>query len=150
MKKNEKRMILILIIVSVLIIGVVYILTRPKKSEEENEKPKEEFVEVLEDGTKFNISNKLKEEKTIEGLKIGNIQLTEKNGQSVLLADVTNNTSKDSEVFLINIKLYDKTGKEIAIIPGIVSPVKAGETVQLNAGITEDYANAYDFTVEKR
>jgi len=153
MKKKEKRMILILVLVGALTIGALLIwrnVASKNNVEGEQNKPKEEFVQVLEDGTKVNISNKLKEEKTINGLTIGNIQLTEQNGQSVLLADVSNKTAQDSEMFLINIILIDKTGKEIATIPGIVAPVKAGGTQQLNAGITEDYANAYDFRVEKR
>ena len=152
MKKKEKRMILIIVLVGVLIIGGLLIWKNGRKNNDEQgiNQPKEEFVQVLEDGTKLNISNKLKEEKTIKGLKIGNIQLTEQNGQSVLLADVRNEGTQDVEMFLINIILVDKTGKEIATIPGIVSPVKAGATVQLNAGITEDYANAYDFKVEQR
>ena len=150
MKKKEKKMILILIIVSILIIGVIWLVTRPKKEEIVENEVVEEFVQVLDDGTKLNISSKLQEEKTINGLKIGNIQLTEKNGQLVLLADVTNPTEKDSEIFLIDIILYDKTGKEIATVPGIVSPIKAGGKTQLNAGITEKYANAYDFKVVKK
>ena len=48
-----------------------------KNKGEEVQQAKKEFVQVLEDGTKVNISNKLKEEKTINGLTIGNIQLTE-------------------------------------------------------------------------
>lgn len=150
MKKKEKKMILILIIVSILIIGIIWLVTRPKKEEIVENEVVEEFVQVLDDGTKLNISSKLQEEKTINGLKIGNIQLTEKNGQLVLLADVTNPTEKDSEIFLIDIILYDKTGKEIATVPGIVSPIKAGGKTQLNAGITEKYANAYDFKVVKK
>ena len=150
MKKKEKKMILILIIVSILIIGVIWLVTRPKKEKIVENEVVEEFVQVLDDGTKLNISSKLQEEKTINGLKIGNIQLTEKNGQLVLLADVTNPTEKDSEIFLIDIILYDKTGKEIATVPGIVSPIKAGGKTQLNAGITEKYANAYDFKVVKK
>ena len=150
MKKKEKRMILILVVVSILIIGVIWLVTRPKKEEIVENEVVEEFVQVLDDGTKLNISSKLQEEKTINGLKIGNIQLTEKNGQLVLLADVTNPTEKDSEIFLIDIILYDKTGKEIATVPGIVSPIKAGGKTQLNAGITEKYANAYDFKVVKK
>ena len=153
MKAKEKRMILIIVLVGVVIIGGLLIwknVSSKNNNEQEEEQVKEEFVQVLEDGTKLNISNKLKEEKTIKGLKIGNIQLTQKNGQSVLLADVKNETAQDVEMFLINIILLDKKGKEIATIPGIVSPVKAGATVQLNAGITEDYANAYDFKVEQR
>lgn len=153
MKNNEKRMILVIILIGIVIIaGLLLWRNKGKNAEQqqEEETKKEEYVQELEDGTKLNISNKLKEEKTINGLKIGNIQLTEKNGQSILLADVKNDTSKDSETFLINIILLDSEGEEIAKIPGIISSIKAGETEQLNAGITDNYANAYDFKVEKR
>ena len=149
MKKKEKRMILILVIVSILIVGIIWGVTRPKKEKVE-ENGVEEFVQVLEDGTKLNTSDKLKEEKTVDGLKIGNIQLTEKNGQLVLLADVTNQTTKTSDTFLVDITLYDKTGKELTTVTGLIIPIKPGESTQLNAGITEKYANAYDFKVVKK
>ncbi len=149
MKKKEKRMILILVIVSILIVGIIWGVTRPKKEKVE-ENGVEEFVQVLEDGTKLNTSDKLKEEKTVDGLKIGNIQLTEKNGQLVLLADVTNPTTKTSDTFLVDITLYDKTGKELTTVTGLIIPIKPGESTQLNAGITEKYANAYDFKVVKK
>lgn len=149
MKKKEKRMILILAIVSILIVGIIWVVTRPKKEKVE-ENDVEEFVQVLEDGTKLNTSDKLKEEKTVDGLKIGNIQLTEKNGQLVLLADVTNPTTKISDTFLVDITLYDKTGKELTTVTGLIIPIKPGESTQLNAGITEKYANAYDFKVVKK
>ena len=149
MKKKEKRMILILVIISILIVGIIWIATRPKKEKTE-ENGVEEFVQVLEDGTKLNTSDKLKEEKTVDGLKIGNIQLTEKNGQLVLLADVTNPTTKTSDAFLVDITLYDKTGKELTTVTGVIIPIKPGESTQLNAGITEKYANAYDFKVVKK
>lgn len=149
MKKKEKRMILILVIVSILIVGIIWVVTRPNKEKVE-ENDVEEFVQVLEDGTKLNTSDKLKEEKTVDGLKIGNIQLTEKNGQLVLLADVTNPTTKTSDTFLVDITLYDKTGKELTTVTGLIIPIKPGESTQLNAGITEKYANAYDFKVVKK
>ena len=156
MKKSEKKMILILVLVSIFIIGVIYVVTRPKKEENKNENNienivKEEFVKVQEDGTKVNISNKLKEEEDLDGLKIRNIRLTENNGQSTLLADVTNTTSTDvKDAFFVNITLLDKEGKEIDTILGIITPVKAGQTITLNAGIEENYANAYDFKVVKK
>lgn len=153
MKSKEKKMLLILIIVAIIIIAIVWFATRGKKEnkeEVETNQIKEEFVQVQEDGTKVNISNKLKEEKELDGLKIGNIQLTEKEGQLTLIANVTNTTAKDVDAFLIDIILYDKEGKEIDTVLGFVSPVKAGQTVELNAGITEDYANAYDFKVVKK
>lgn len=149
----KKTRILALIVVAILIVGVIYLVTKEKKEnskiEEENQNI-ENFIEVLEDGTKLNISSKLQEEKEIDGLRIGNIQITEKNGQFVLLADVTNTTNKEVEPFYINIILLDKEGKETATVIGIVSEVKAGQTTKLRAGITENYANAYDFKVVKK
>lgn len=155
MKSNEKRMIIILVMVAILIIAVIYLATRGKK--ENNEKEIEEknqnienFVEILEDGTKLNISSKLHEEKELDGLKIGNIQITEKNGQFLLLADVTNTTNKDIEPFYINIILYNKNGEQISTVIGAISPTKAGKKSRLSAAITEDYANAYDFKVTRK
>ena len=151
MKKNEKQMIGILILVAVVIIAIIFFATRSKKEENKGAEiqntVKEEFVQVLEDGTKLNVSSKLNEAKTVNGLKIQNIQLTDRNGQSVLLADVTNESGKDTDILSIDIILYDKTGKELGKVPGMLAPMKAGATSQLNAGITEDYANAYDFKV---
>lgn len=152
MKKKEKQMILILILVAIVVIAIIYTVTKSndKENKEIENTVKEEFVQKQEDGTKVNVSDKLKEEKEIDGLKIGNIQLTEKNGQSVLLAKVTNSTTKDTQAFLVDIILYDKEGNEIAKIPGVVSGAKAGQTVELRVGITEDYANAYDFKIVKK
>ncbi len=154
MKKKEKRMIAILIIVAVIIIAIIYFATRPSKEEQQKNTTEnatvEEFVQVLEDGTKLNTSSKLSEAKNINGLVISNIQLTELNGQCTLLADVVNNSSADTDILLINITLYDKQGNELAVVPGIISPIKVGESTQLNAGITTDYANAYDFKVTMR
>lgn len=152
MKSNEKKMILILILIVIILLSIIWFFTRKKEeiiNENENQIV-EEFVQVQENGAKVNISNKLKEEKELDGLKIGDIQLTEMNGQLLLLANVTNTTSIDRDAFYVNIILYNKEGQEIGTILGVISSVKANETVQLKAGITEDYANAYDFKVVKK
>ena len=151
MSKKEKRGLLILIIVAIAIIVTLVIIlnVRGKKSNndaEENEVV-EEFVQVLEDGTKLNTSTKLSETKIVDGLKIGNIQLTMQNGQSVLLADAENDTGKDIDIMLLDIILLDKNGNELTTIAGIVGDLKAGEKQQLNSSVTSDYANAYDFRV---
>lgn len=152
MKKKEKRGLLILILVAIAIITTLAIITNRKGKEvnsdatEEN-KVVEEFVQVLEDGTKLNISTKLSETKIVDGLKIGNIQLTMQNGQSVLLADAENDTGKDIDIMLLDIILLDKNGNELTTIAGIIGNLKAGEKQQLNSSVTSDYANAYDFRV---
>ena len=151
MSKKEKRGLLILIIVAIAIIVTLVIIlnVRGKKSNNEAEENEvvEEFVQVLEDGTKLNTSTKLSETKIVDGLKIGNIQLTMQNGQSVLLADAENDTGKDIDIMLLDIILLDKNGNELTTIAGIVGDLKAGEKQQLNSSVTSDYANAYDFRV---
>ena len=151
MSKKEKRGLLILIIVAIAIIVTLVIIlnVRGKKSNNEADENKvvEEFVQVLEDGTKLNTSTKLSETKIVDGLKIGNIQLTMQNGQSVLLADAENDTGKDIDIMLLDIILLDKNGNELTTIAGIVGDLKAGEKQQLNSSVTSDYANAYDFRV---
>ena len=137
---------------AIAIITTLAIITNRKGKEvnsdstEEN-KVVEEFVQVLEDGTKLNTSTKLSETKIVDGLKIGNIQLTMQNGQSVLLADAENDTGKDIDIMLLDIILLDKNGNELTTIAGIVGDLKAGEKQQLNSSVTSDYANAYDFRV---
>lgn len=150
MKKKEKRMLLVLIIVSVLIISIIWLITRGGKDKEvvaENT-VKEEFVQVLDDGTKLNISSKLNETKKLENFEIGNIQLTHKNGMSVVLADVVNNGSAVTNWTIIEVTLLDKNGNTINVLEGVIEDLQPGERTQLNMQTSSDYANAYDFTVK--
>ena len=152
MKKKEKRLILILIaiLVVVLIIGLFIKKNRNEENgvqSQQNTATDEKFVQVLEDGTKLNKSSKLNETKNVEGIEISNIQFTYKDGQTVLLADVTNNSGKAIDMTLLNIKLLDEQENEIITIGGIISPMQVGETTQVNASMTMDYANAYDVEI---
>lgn len=154
MKKKEKRMILILIVIAVVIIGVLLIWRNSVKNNEplpqEENTVIEKYVDVLEDGTKLNKSDKLKETKKLDNLEISNIQLTYRNGIAVVLGDVKNTGSTDVDLTAIELTLYDDKHNVLETIDGLISPVKAGETVQLNAGISADYANAYDFSIVKK
>ena len=154
MKRNEKKWILVLVAITVLLIIVLIVKNSKKEVTKENSKQlganTQEYVQVLENGTKLNTSTKLKETKMLDSLEIGNIQLTNKNGQSVLLADVKNTGSMETQVMLINIVLLDETGTEIATVPGIISPLKVGESTQLNTSMQQDYVGIYDFRVVKK
>lgn len=114
MKKKETQMIFILIIISILIIGIIRIITKGGKKEEAE-------------------------------LKITNIQLTNKNNKTELIADIENSIGKDIQAMLIDIILYDKEGNEITTLGGRISPIKAGKTMQFNTSAMIDYANACDF-----
>lgn len=154
MKSNEKKMILIIVVIAVVIIGALLIIRNSKNGEKETEQGNtqtEKYVDVYSDGTKVNKSSKLQEAKKLDGLEISNIQLAHQNGSTVLLGDVKNTTSADikSETFA-TLTLLDDEGNTIKTLDVIISPVKAGQTVQLNCGVSSDYANAYDFTIVKK
>lgn len=65
MKNKEKKMILILIIMALIIIAIIWSITRGKnnKDNELQNTNEEEFIRVESDGTIVNTSEKLKEEK---------------------------------------------------------------------------------------
>ena len=157
--KAKELMIVLLIIIVLLIVIIVAVSANKNKENEENtqtpaigvveENKVEEFVEVQEDGSKVNTSEELKKTKTIEGLEISNIRLVENNNVSQVVADVKNPTSKTLGDFPIDIVVKDKAGKEITTIGAYIDKVNPGETVELNASATSDFANAYDFEIVK-
>lgn len=156
MKKQKKRgkeisetilVILILLILFAMIIIVMKVASRVSRDGSGDINKREEFVQVLDDGTKLNTSTRLRKTKIVDGLKFENIQLTTKQGQSVLLADVENDTGKDIDVMLLDIILLDKNGNELTTIGGIIGELKDGEKQLLDSSVASDYANAYDFKV---
>ena len=152
---NNKRNLILLGIILLVIIVLVVIFVSVRKTEGENvvggnEEIENMYSQTLEDGTKINTSSKLKETRMIDEIKIENIQLTNKDGQGALIADVTNTGSEKSEVILLNITLYNEAGEEIGTLPGVISPLDAGETAQLNTNMQEDYTNIYDVKIEKK
>ncbi len=82
------------------------------------------------------------------GLKISNIKLSENNGETVLLADVENVSGSSIEDFTtIDVRFIDKEGNELGILTGLIKPLEVNEKTELNASITTDLANAYDFEI---
>lgn len=157
MKENEKKLILILFIVLIIAIIIFGLNKEENKDKIENKNIEiqnnitEEFVQVLEDGTKLNTSSKLKETKQIGVYKFENIQLTEQDGQSVLLADVTNISQSETRAKLVDVILLDKDGNEIVKLEGgIISPLEPGGKTQFNSSMTFDFANAYDLEIKLR
>ena len=151
MKKKEKKMILILVLISIVIIAIVFGVTRGKGSKDTTVQNADqgELTKVEADGTIVNTSEKLKEEKDQSGFTITNINFVKKGDETTLSARITNNTGADQGSFFGKIILLDKNGNELGRIPVMVSETKAGEAIDIEASITESYANAYDFKLEK-
>lgn len=151
--KDKKWLIIIgLIILILVIIFIVKITNKEDKIKEENTTDDfagNEYIDVKEDGTRVNKSEKFSTTKEIEGLKISNIELTEKENVTQILADIKNTTDKDVEGFYVSINFLDKNGESIVSLGGYIPTVEANGTATLNTNSTGDFANAYDYTIEK-
>ena len=152
MKKNEKRMIGILVVITLIVVIVAIVMNNKNKNKEveENTVPEEEFVNVLEDGTRFNTSDKLHETKTFDGMEITNFQLTEKDNVTLLLGTVTNTSSTTKGGYPVNVTVVDKQGNEIITVAAFLGPLEPGQSTQFSTSATFDYANAYDFSITKK
>lgn len=165
--KNEGMWILLLIVVVIIAIGLIVGLgmnkgknntnldtqqgqmqEKEQDKEIEEEEQKDTYSTKLEDGTRLNTSSELKETKTYKDLEISNIQFTEKNGSSVLLADVTNKGSETHEKETVKIIITEEDGSKTEV-RALIGEIKAGETVKLNTSMTADKVNAKDFEIQE-
>ena len=99
------------------------------------------------DGTKINISPKINETKTIDGLEITNIQITSSNGVTTLIADVKNNTDTATALKNVLVKFLDQNGKELVSVNGIIMPLEIGQSTKLNVSLSSNYVTAYDINI---
>ena len=146
-----------LVVITLIAIMLIIIMVNTfRKKEPENVGPvqgeeqgieQEEYVQILQDGSKLNKSEELLKEKKLDELEISNIQLKETGGITTLLADVKNNTNHEIQERNITIEVLDKQGNVITSLNGTIDTVGAGEKVQLNMSVTGDVANAYDFKI---
>lgn len=121
-----------------------------ENKDQANNSVTEEFVQKQENGEKVNISEQLKTTKTVAGVELTNIRLVENGGLSQLVADAKNTTGSTIEELDIVITAIDKNGNALAEFEASIYALAPGKTTRLQAGITSDIANAYDFTVRKK
>ena len=154
MSNNEKRWIILLVAVIVIVIVLIIGIANGRNKEvqqqgqEETLVNEEKYATELSDGTKLNTSEEFNNSKTYGNLTISNIQYTERNGTSVLLADVTNNGSTRHEVEIVKITILGENNEVITEIKPVIGDIEPGETIKLNASISADVANAKDFKIE--
>lgn len=156
MKKKEKRMIAILVAITVVVIMLAIWMTNAKEPKEEVKRQEakvestEENIEVLEDGTRLNTSNKLRETKKINGMEISNFQLTEKDNVTLLLGTVTNTSNTKQGGYPVNVKIVDEQGNEMITVGAYLGELESGESTQFNTSATFDCVNAYDFSISQK
>ncbi len=156
MKKNEKIFVGAIALIAIIIVAGLLIARNSRRQQtanndggEDENYVEEEFVQRLEDGTRLNTSEQLHNTKRVEGVEVTNIQVTEKDNLSDVLATATNVTDQVQQGISVDIKIVDKEGKELTTIPALIKRLEPGESTELHANATFDFANAYDFTVTK-
>lgn len=157
--KFSKRRIAISVIIIIIVFIICFKILSKKDIDDTENNEKEfvlynssiaDYVKKSEDGTKINISPKINQDIKLNELDIKNIQLTCKNGITTLLADVSNNTNKDSEMKNINIKFLDENNKEIRTVSGYIPALKIGETTKLNVSMSSNLIIAYDIEFSEK
>ena len=152
MNSNQKRwMILVGVIVVLIIVLAIVFSTRGGSNNEvvqgESERNEEIYVTELEDGTKLNTSEDFNNEKRYGNLVIRNMQYTEQNGMTVMLADVTNEGSTVREPEIVTITIYGENNEVITELHPAIGRIESGETIKINASSTADVANAKDYSI---
>ncbi len=163
MRKEEKIMIAVLVVI--MLIVIIFAVTRKNNNDTKNvnsvisaspnisegvSESDEEYVDISKDGTKVNTSEALATNKTVRNVEFSSIQLAQKNGQTVLVADIQNTGTEASEMFAVNITLLNEQGQDVVTVGGIVTALGAGESSEFQANMTLDFANVYDFRVEEK
>ena len=105
-------------------------------------KKKETPKETDEHKTVVTSKNVIKEQ-TVEGLKIGNVDLNIVDGISSFTASVTNTTDKDIVVEQVDVTLKGKDGKELITLPGYVGgTIKPNESKNIISTTDMDLSKA--------
>lgn len=150
MKSKEKIVIAILVAITIIAIIVTIIVKSSNKKEEvKTENVEESFSTVLEDGTILNMSDKLHETKKFEGMEISNIQLTETEEETLLIATVTNTSETKQGGYPVKVKMLDKQGNEVKTIDAYIGELQPGKSVKISTSATYDVKNIHDFIITK-
>lgn len=164
MKEKIKTIIIILLAIAVIVLTVLFVQEKMKEPEQaevdmdkllqeairEVEQGKQNNVELQEDFTRKNISEKLKEPRMLGDLEINNIQLEAKDNITVITADVTNRGETVEGDYEREIKFVDEDGNTIIEILSYINEVQPGETISLSTSTQRDFANAYDMEIVKK
>ena len=150
MKKSVKTM--LLVIATIFVLGGVSILIYEFTKEEvinvtTDDIEGNEYVEVdSTTGSKINTSKNFTKTKKFLNYEFKNAALSYFDGETTFTADVTNLKSKTKSV-LVEIIFYNDKKEAISKMGTYIRELEKEETMELNASITRDMANAYDYKV---
>lgn len=160
-KVNILKLLIIVLIISVIILCIIILFNRNNEGPDEN--IQEDLIVNSNSGgidikkldnaqvvgnEKENISEKLLKDKEFEGLKITNISLKSTNGVSNFKASVTNDTGEEFKSKMLLLSFLDNNGNELSKMQIYIPNLNIDSTSNIDASITADIINAYNFTIE--
>ena len=167
LKKNEGKIdgltLIFIAIGVVLVIAIIIGVINGSRNKQSEPAPQEQTAKVADttrpsiegdkyvaesNGVKVNTSSKLTQDKTFGIYTFSNIRINTDSEGSVILANVSANSSTKTEGKTITIKIVDEQGKTVATLGGYIGQIKPGETNSFRAETTTDITNAYDFIIE--
>lgn len=157
--KVKKVPVIMGIIIIAIIIGLIFVFFNNKNNKGNNsdvgiytdvtsQDTSNTNIKTLEDGSKENISTKIKGEKTFEGLTITNVVFKTKNGETTFTAKVENKSDKDFKASPVTIIFTDKNGKELWQLGAYIDDTVKGSESLINAIANADITDAYDYSIK--
>lgn len=153
---KTRKIIFIVSITIVAIISIILIIVSVKNNnknvnmlpptEGQNTKSTEN-VKVSKDGIKTNNSKEFLKEKEFNGLIISNINFTSLKGLCTFTAKVDNKTGKKFEGTPVQIILKNNKNEQIDVLEAYIGQMEPDESTNIDASITSDMSNAYNFEI---
>ena len=143
-EKINFKLILVLLLIVIVVVSVIIYISKFHRSQEQT---KEEKIET-ENYVKENTSENFAKDRKIDQIEITDIKLKSQEGITQYTATIKNNTTEDFAGGDAKIILINEDGSTYAELPASIPELKAGETNVIDASITEDIVEAYDFRIE--
>ena len=156
MKQKEKRLIVLLVVVLVIAVVVIMFVSMSRNKQETTIGSQSEIQGVTETQVGDNNANTSTRVNTNEGfnaikrykdLELSNIQLSENNGTSVLLADVTNKGDGTHEQETVKITIVGEDESETTV-NAIIGTIEPGKTIKINTSMTADVVSGKEIKIE--
>ncbi len=144
-KKNWPRIIIAFVVMLLAIFGIYKLCTREKDSNSIG------YMEILEDGTKRNTSEKLKETYTVNGIQINNMELIENTDGTITFSAIAKNVITEKiDIYMLQVNFLNENQEEIGTTFISVTNLKSNNTCSIK-GIVEniDISKVYSAEIIK-
>lgn len=108
-----------------------------------------ENVSIGENGQVTNTSSKVKETKTVAGLKIEGITVSYSNGSTTITGTIKNDTASDINADFVKVIIKDGNGNTFKEIDQYIGKVKANSSKTLDITAQADLSNMQDIQFVK-